>query len=49
MFEEGQLYSPVSEHADGSVTVHLAPCHPGANDPEYLRRRGEIARAALDW
>ena len=49
MFEEGQLYSPVTEHDDGSVTVHLAPNHPGVSDPEYLRRRGEIARAALDW
>jgi phenylalanine-4-hydroxylase len=49
MFEEGQLYSPVTEEADGTVTVHLAPNHPGVADPEYLRRRGEIARAALDW
>jgi phenylalanine-4-hydroxylase len=49
MFEEGQLYSPVTEEDDGSVTVHLAPNHPGVNDPEYLRRRGEIAKAALQW
>lgn len=49
MFEEGQLYSPVTENDDGSVTVHLAPNHPGATDPAYLQRRGEIARAALDW
>jgi phenylalanine-4-hydroxylase len=49
MFEEGQLYSPVTTADDGSVTVHLSPEHPGVNDPEYLRRRGEIARAALDW
>lgn len=49
MFEEGQLYSPVSEHEDGTVTVHLAPSHPGADDPAYLARRAEIARAALDW
>jgi phenylalanine-4-hydroxylase len=49
MFEEGQLYSPVTEDADGVVTVHLAPNHPGVNDPEYLRRRSEIARAAMDW
>jgi len=49
MFEEGQLYSPVSENDDGSVTVHLAPNHPGVDDPEYLRRRGEIAKAALQW
>ncbi len=49
MFEEGQLYSPVTEADDGSVTVHLAPNHPGAADPAYLARRGEIARAALHW
>ena len=49
MFEEGQLYSPVTEHEDGTVTVHLAPNHPGVNDPAYLARRGEIAKAALHW
>jgi phenylalanine-4-hydroxylase len=49
MFEEGQLYSPVTENDDGTVTVHLAPSHPGVDDPEYLRRRGEIARAAMQW
>jgi phenylalanine-4-hydroxylase len=49
MFEEGQLYAPVTEHADGSVTVHLAPDHPGATDPAYLARRNEIAAAALAW
>ena len=48
MFEEGQLYSPVSEE-DGEVTVHLAHDHPGANDPGYRRRRNEIAAAALAW
>ncbi len=49
MFEEGQLYSPVDTGEDGSVTVHLAHDHPGANDPEYRRRRAEIAAAALAW
>ena len=49
MFEEGQLYSPVTENDDGTVTVHLAPNHPGVDDPEYLSRRGTIARAALRW
>jgi phenylalanine-4-hydroxylase len=49
MFEEGQLYSPVTEHEDGTVTVHLAPNHPGVDDPAYLARRGEIAKAALHW
>jgi phenylalanine-4-hydroxylase len=49
MFEDGQLYSPVEEHDDGTVTVHLAPNHPGVADPAYLARRGAIARVALDW
>lgn len=49
MFEDGQLYSPVTEHEDGTVQVHLADTHPGKDDPEYLRRRGEIAGAALAW
>src|SRR5215210_1800309 len=48
MFEEGQLYAPVTEDADG-VKVHLADDHPGANDPDYRRRRNEIAAAALAW
>jgi phenylalanine-4-hydroxylase len=49
VFEEAQLYSPVTEGADGSVTVHLAHDHPGANDPAYRARRNEIAAAALAW
>jgi phenylalanine-4-hydroxylase len=49
MFEEAQLYSPVSTGDDGEVTVHLAHDHPGANDPVYRRRRAEIAAAALAW
>src|SRR5829696_10243272 len=49
MFEEGQLYSPVSAGGDGEVTVHLADDHPGAGDPAYRRRRNEIAAAALAW
>jgi phenylalanine-4-hydroxylase len=48
MFEEGQLYAPVTEGPDG-VKVHLADDHPGANDPEYRRRRNEIAAGALKW
>src|SRR5918999_4438451 len=48
MFEEGQLYAPVTEEADG-VKVHLADNHPGAKDPEYRERRNEIAAAALAW
>jgi phenylalanine-4-hydroxylase len=49
MFEEGQLYSPVSAGKDGQVTVHLADDHPGANDPDYQARRNEIAALALAW
>jgi phenylalanine-4-hydroxylase len=49
MFEEAQLYSPVTRDEDGLATVHLAHDHPGANDPAYRRRRGEIAAAALAW
>jgi phenylalanine-4-hydroxylase len=48
VFEEAQLYAPVTEGDDG-VKVHLADDHPGANDPEYRRRRNEIAAAALAW
>jgi phenylalanine-4-hydroxylase len=49
MFEEGQLYSPVSAGKDGRVTVHLSEDHPGAGDPEYQARRNEIAALALAW
>jgi len=49
MFEEGQLYSPVTTDGRGAVTVHLAHDHPGANDPQYRGRRNEIAAAALAW
>ncbi|HEX5191810.1 MAG TPA: phenylalanine 4-monooxygenase [Solirubrobacteraceae bacterium] len=49
MFEEGRLYAPVTTADDGSVTVHLADNHPGVADPEYRRRRNEIASAALQW
>jgi len=49
VFEEGQLYSPVTTAASGDVTVHLHDGHPGAGDPVYRRRRGEIAAAALAW
>ncbi len=49
MFEEAQLYSPVSTGEDGEVIVHLAHDHPGANDPAYRERRAQIAAAALAW
>ncbi|MEA2196930.1 MAG: phenylalanine-4-hydroxylase [Solirubrobacteraceae bacterium] len=49
MYEEAQLYSPVTTDNAGEVTVHLAHDHPGANDRDYRRRRNEIAAAALAW
>lgn len=49
MFEEAQLYSPVTQHEDGQVEVHLGQDHPGFNDPEYRERRNEIAAAAMAW
>ena len=49
MFEEGQLYSPVTAASDGQVTVHLSDDHPGAGDPAYQDRRNEIAALALAW
>ncbi|MET3962128.1 phenylalanine-4-hydroxylase [Marmoricola sp. OAE513] len=49
MFEEAQLYSPVTTDENGEVTVHLVEGHPGLDDPEYQRRRNAIAAAALAW
>ncbi len=49
MFEEAQLYAPVTTSADGEIAVHLHDGHPGAGDPAYRRRRAEIAAAALAW
>jgi phenylalanine-4-hydroxylase len=49
MYEEAQLYSPVSTDERGEVTVHLAHDHPGANDPTYRARRNDIATAAMKW
>jgi phenylalanine-4-hydroxylase len=49
MFEEAQLYSPVTHDEHGEVTVHLSEDHPGAGDPKYCARRNEIAALALAW
>jgi phenylalanine-4-hydroxylase len=49
VFEEGQLYTPVTTGADGAVTVHLDENHPGFGDPDYRARRNHIAARALDW
>lgn len=49
MFEEGQLYAPVTRGADGAVEVQLADDHPGVGDPVYRARRNSIAALALAW
>jgi phenylalanine-4-hydroxylase len=49
VFEEGQLYAPVTTGDDGEVTVHLDEDHPGFGDPEYRARRNHIAARALRW
>lgn len=47
--KSGDGYSAVGAREDGTIEVHLAPNHPGANDPEYRARRGSIASAAIGW
>jgi phenylalanine-4-hydroxylase len=49
MFEEGQLYSPVTQGDDGRVEVHLGQDHPGFHDDAYRARRNEIASGAMAW
>lgn len=49
MFEEAQLYSPVSHREDGTVEVHLGQNHPGFHDAEYRARRNAIAARAVAW
>jgi phenylalanine-4-hydroxylase len=49
MFEEAQLYSPVTKDESGKVVVHLGQDHPGFNDPDYRDRRNDIAHASMDW
>ncbi|MFE3026404.1 phenylalanine 4-monooxygenase [Nocardia tengchongensis] len=49
MFTEAQLYSPVTQGADGDVTVHLSDQHPGVHDPVYRSRRNAIAAMALGY
>jgi len=49
MFEEGQLYAPVTRRADGTVEVDLGATHPGVDDPVYRERRNTIAQLALSW
>ncbi|MFD0365777.1 phenylalanine 4-monooxygenase [Nocardia sp. GCM10030253] len=49
MFNEAQLYSPVTRSGAGDVTVHLSDEHPGVHDPDYRARRNAIAAQALDY
>jgi phenylalanine-4-hydroxylase len=49
MFEEAQLYAPVTRSGDGDVTVHLGDNHPGAVDPQYRARRNALAALAMAW
>src|SRR4051794_38438060 len=49
MFEEAQLYSPVTKDESGKVAVHLGEDHPGFHDPEYRERRNAIAHASMDY
>lgn len=49
MFEEAQLYSPVTQTESGEVIVHLGADHPGFHDADYKARRNEIAASALAW
>ena len=54
MFEEAQLYSPVTQREDGKVEVHLGQDHPGVQRPgvpqasqrDRRRRHGVDARRA---
>ncbi len=49
MFNEAQLYSPVTKGTDGDVTVHLSDEHPGVHDQVYRSRRNAIAAMALSY
>jgi len=49
MFEEAQLYTPVSRDVAGDVTVHLAANPPGAVDPDSRARRNALATLAIEW
>lgn len=43
------LYAPVVRDGRGEVEVVLGADHPGFHDPEYRRRRNQLAALSLDW
>lgn len=49
MFDEGQYFAPITQRADGTVSVELGEGHPGLADPVYRERRDRIATAAARW
>jgi len=44
-----QLYAPVVRDSNGEVEVVLGSGHPGFHDPQYRRRRNDLAALSLDW
>ena len=49
MAGRSQLYAPVVRDDLGEVEVVLGPDHPGFSDPEYRRRRNDLAALSIDW
>ncbi len=49
MTGSSQLYAPVVRDDLGEVEVVLGSNHPGFHDPEYRRRRNDLAALSLDW
>ena len=45
----GSLYAPVVRDGQGDVEVVLGSDHPGFRDPDYRRRRNDLAALSLDW
>jgi phenylalanine-4-hydroxylase len=45
----GSLYAPVVRDGRGEVEVVLGPDHPGFRDPDYRRRRNDLAALSVDW
>jgi phenylalanine-4-hydroxylase len=49
MFAAAQISSPVTTDPPGAPPAQRVPGPPGPPDPEYQRRRNEIAAAAVAW